>query len=63
VIFGGDADLDGDIDASDFFDLSKAYGSDSSKPNWNPNCDFNGDGTVDTSDLSDLNKNYGATVP
>lgn len=62
VTITGDVDGDGKVDASDLFDLSKAYGSDPSKPNWNPNCDFNDDGKVDASDLFNLSKNYGKTI-
>ena len=58
----GDIDGDGDIDASDLFALSEAYGSALSTPNWNSNCDINGDGKVDASDLYELSKNYGETV-
>lgn len=49
---------DGKVDASDLFDLSKAYGSILGKPNWNPNRDFNGDNKVDVSDLFNLSKNF-----
>jgi len=55
----GDSNDDGKVDLSDLFELGNAYGSDPSKPNWNPDCDFNRDNKVDTSDLDDLNKNYG----
>jgi len=55
----GDVNGDGSVDASDLSELSKAYGSDSSKPNWDPDCDINDDGKVDASDLFDLSKNYG----
>ena len=57
-----DVDGDGDVDVSDLFDLSKAYGCKLGDDNWNPNCDFNDDEKIDDSDLSDLNKNYGKTV-
>jgi len=58
----GDADRDGDVDVSDLFDLGKAYGSDPSKPSWNPQCNFNSDNKIDQSDLNDLSKNYGKTA-
>jgi hypothetical protein len=58
----GDVNGDKKVDVSDLFNFGQAYGSDSSKPNWNPDCDFNGDNKIDTSDLSDLNKNYGKTT-
>jgi len=55
----GDVNGDGNVDASDLFDLSKAYGSKLGDPNWNPDCDFNRNNKVDASDLIDLSKNYG----
>lgn len=58
----GDVNGDGSVDASDLFDLSKAYGSELGDPNWDPDCDFNWDNKVDASDLFDLSKNYGQTV-
>ena len=60
--FLGDVNGDRTVDASDLFVLSEAYGSDPSKPNWNPDCDFNWDGKVDASDLFDLGKNYGRSI-
>jgi hypothetical protein len=58
----GDINGDRKVDVSDLFNLGTAYGSDSSTPNWNPDCDFNRDDKVDESDLSDLSKNYGKTT-
>jgi hypothetical protein len=58
----GDVNGDGIVDASDLFDLSKAYGSVPGDSNWNPGCDFNGDNEVYASDLFDLIENYGGTV-
>ena len=58
----GDVNSDGKVDINDLYDLGKAYGSDPSKPNWNPECDFNSDGKVDNSDLLDLSTNYGKTT-
>jgi len=57
----GDTNADGRVDTIDLFDLSKAYGSDPTKSNWNPKCDFNKDNKVEASDLFDLSKNYGKT--
>jgi len=59
ITFPGDANGDGQVDASDLSDLSKTYGLDTSEPGWNPKCDFNGDGKTDVSDLFDQGKNYG----
>jgi hypothetical protein len=62
VTIKGDVDRDGTIDASDLFDLSKAYSSLPGDANWDERCDFNWDGKVDASDLFDLSKNYGKIV-
>ena len=59
----GDVDSDGDVDGSDLFDLSEAYGSDPGDPNWNSDCDVDGDGEVDASDFFALSKNYGRSLP
>lgn len=58
----GDANGDRKVNIYDLYALGNAYGSDSSKPNWNPDCDFNGDGKIDHSDLTILNTNYGKTT-
>jgi len=55
----GDVEGDGDVDASDLFALSKAYGSEPEDPNWNPDCDFDWDDKVDVSDFLELTENYG----
>ena len=61
VTISGDVNGDGIVDASDLFNLGKAYRSTPESPNWNPNCDFNDDNKVDASDLFELSKNYGKT--
>jgi len=55
----GDVNGDNKVDASDLFYLGKAYASDTSKSNWNPDCDFNHNGKIDYSDLSAVEQNYG----
>jgi len=55
----GDADRDGDIDASDIRELSEAYGSDPAEPNWNPVLDCNGDDILDIHDLANVSIRYG----
>jgi len=55
----GDINRNGLVDAFDLFDLSKAYESNKSMPNWNPECDLNCDDKVNASDLFALNENYG----
>jgi hypothetical protein len=58
----GDVNSDGVVDAADLYELSRAYGSELGKPNWNPNCDINGDGKVDASDMFTLCRNFGKTA-
>jgi len=58
----GDVNGDSKVDDSDLSNLNEAYGSDPSKPNWNPNCDFNNDDIVNALDLFELGKNYGRTT-
>jgi len=61
VTIMGDVQGDGKVDIFDLFEVGKAYGSDSSKSNWNPYCDFKNDNKVNTIDLLDLSENYGQT--
>jgi len=63
VTIPGDVDGDGDVDASDLYDLSMAYGSELGDPTWNLDCDFNLDNKVDGSDLFELNRNFGIQLP
>ena len=58
----GDVNSDEVVDASDLFELGKAYGSELGDPNWNPACDFNGDEKIHSSDLADLGENIGKTM-
>lgn len=53
---------EGTVDASDLFDLSKAYGCAPGHDNWDERCDFNGDDQIDALDLFELSKNYGKTI-
>lgn len=63
---------DASVNYIDVFWLLKAYGSDPTKPNWNPNLDFAGstsnppappDNRVNYVDVFWLLKNYGKTAP
>jgi len=63
---------DGAVNYKDVFWFLKAYGSDPSKPNWNPNCDVAGstttppappDNLVNYKDIFWLLKYYGKTDP
>jgi hypothetical protein len=53
-----DLNLDGTVNLPDLVILAKAYGSQKSGPNWNPNADLNNDGKVNLPDLVRLSKNY-----
>jgi len=59
----GDANGDTKVNVSDLYEVGRAYESDPSSPNWNPDCDFNGDSKIDESDLGDLSENYGKIDP
>ena len=61
ITITGDVNGDDKVDASDLFDLSKAYGSTPTDPNWNSDCDFNRDDKVDACDLFVLSKKFGKT--
>jgi len=58
-------DLNGDyrVNYKDLGILAVAYGSDPTKPNWNPYADINGDGRVNYKDLGILAINYGKKYP
>jgi hypothetical protein len=62
VILTGDLNHDGTIDIKDISIVAKAYGSDPTKPNWNPIADLNGDGYVDIKDISIVAKVFGVTT-
>lgn len=55
----GDINRDTKVDWKDLLTLARTYGSDPTKPNWNPNCDLNDDEKVDWKDLLTLASNYG----
>ena len=61
LIASGDADMDGDVDASDLniFGLNEWNSSDGDPKvfGWR-NADFNGDGYVDSSDLNEIGRNW-----
>jgi hypothetical protein len=64
VILIGDLNGDGKIDIKDISIVAKAYGSDPSKPNWNPIADLNHDDKVDIKDVAIVAKVFGVvTLP
>jgi hypothetical protein len=64
VILTGDLNHDGKIDIKDISIVAKAYGSDPTKPNWNPIADLNHDGKVDIKDVAIVAKVFGVvTIP
>jgi len=54
---------DGLVNYRDVFWFLKAYGSDPTKPNWNPNTDMDNDNDVDYLDITILLQNFGRTYP
>jgi hypothetical protein len=58
----GDVNGNRKVDAIDLFAVGKAYSSAPSKPNWNPECDFNRDNNVNKTDLTSLGNNYGKSI-
>jgi len=54
----GDANGDGVVDMRDIGIVCNAYGSNPTKPNWNPYLDFNRDNRVDLRDIGIVCNNY-----
>jgi hypothetical protein len=54
----GDLNKDSKCDIKDVYILGLAYGSNSTKPNWNPIADVNSDGKVDKDDLTIISIDY-----
>jgi Ca2+-binding EF-hand superfamily protein len=63
IVFPYDVNGDGKIDVKDLYLVARAYGSDPSRPNWNPNCDTNGDNKIDMKDYYAICKHYGTVYP
>lgn len=55
----GDVNKDGKVDMRDIGLLCFAFGTTSSDPRWNPDCDLNGDGIVNARDLGISCNSYG----
>jgi len=53
----------GVIDMKDIAYVAKRFGTDPSKPLWDPNADLNGDGKVDMKDIATVAKNFGKHYP
>jgi hypothetical protein len=53
----------GVIDMKDVAYVAKRFGTDPSKPLWNPNADINNDGTVEMRDIAIVAKNFGKHNP
>lgn len=60
-----DADLDNDgvVGFNDYNIFGQAWGSNSSKPNWNPDADFDSDGTVGFNDYNIFGTRWGTSAP
>ncbi len=57
----GDFNNDGDVDNSDAFVFSQAFGSITGDDNYNPAADFDSDGDVDNSDAFQFAQDFGRT--
>lgn len=57
----GDANNDGEVNATDISVFNVAYGTTPSSPNWNTYCDFDRNNKVILTDLYALGKNYKQT--
>jgi hypothetical protein len=55
--------LFGRIDMKDVAYIAKRFGTDPSKPLWDPNADINGDGKADMKDIATVAKNFGKHSP
>ncbi len=55
----GDVNKDGKVNMRDIGLLCSAFGTTSSDPRWNPDCDLNGDGIVNAVDLGISCNSYG----
>jgi hypothetical protein len=53
----------GVVDMKDIAYVAKRFGTDPSKPLWDPNADLNGDGKVDMRDIALVAKNFGKHYP
>jgi parallel beta-helix repeat protein len=58
----GDLNWDGKVRIDDVLMAAIAFGSDPSKPNWNPNADINGDNKVRVDDLLHIALNFAWTA-
>ena len=59
VLFPGDADDDGDVDANDLYIFSRCYEMSIENLGYNPLADLNEDGYINSEDLEILSSNYG----
>ncbi len=58
----GDVNWDGKVRIDDILMAATAFGSDPSKPNWNPNADINHDNKVRVDDIFNIALNFGWTA-
>jgi parallel beta-helix repeat protein len=59
VRMAGDVSIDGKVDGKDLAVIAKAFGSNPTRPNWNPVADENEDGKIDGKDIVYIAKNFG----
>jgi hypothetical protein len=54
---------DGKVDMRDVAYVAKRFGTDPSKPLWDPNADINGDGKIEMKDVGTVAKHFGEHYP
>lgn len=59
VTNSGNVNCDQKVDVYDLWEIGKAYASDETKPEWNPNADINNDRIVNNADIAIVNQSLG----
>jgi len=59
----GDVNGDGRVDLKDIALVVRAFGSTTTRPNWNPAADLNGDGIVNMQDVAIVARQFGQHYP
>jgi len=59
VTISGDVNCDHKVDVYDLWEIGKAYASDETKPEWNPNADINNGRIVNNVAIAIVNRSLG----
>jgi hypothetical protein len=59
----GDMNGDSKVDVGDVAIVAQAFGSNPTRPRWDPDADLNGDGIIDVTDIALVAKNFGKHYP